>query len=426
MLYYYQGLFIPFARHVQAVRNLAGGYSFGDDFYQIWLTSRTGLRHRRDLYSPEMTREIQIGLYGRPLDSRRATDPKDLRMFPYPAFTGLLFWPASQIPFALVRAVVLGILVALTLATIWLWIRVLCWQLDWRWQAVAVLLAMCSYPVLEGLYALQVGLLVSFFLACSIFALQRGRLTLSGVLLALTTIKPQVTILAVLYLFVWTSQDWRNRWRWCAAFFSTLFLLAGAALVVWPHWIGSWINILVQYHGYTAPPVVSDVLATPLGPRLFGPVSRILVAGLVAIAVVLISRYRNASAGSAEFLLTLSVLLGITTIALLPGQAVYDHIILLPGIFLLASHKQPPVPTRMFRALLGTGSALLLWPWVSAFGLILLRPFLGPATSYPKAVLALPLRTSASFPFVVVALLALAMRATWRSGAASTFGQTFR
>ena len=67
MVYYQFGLFMPRVEKVRAVKLLAGGYSFGDDFYPIWLTSREWLREHRDPYSPAVTRDIQIGLFGRSL-----------------------------------------------------------------------------------------------------------------------------------------------------------------------------------------------------------------------------------------------------------------------------------------------------------------------------------------------------------------------
>ena len=48
---------------------------------------------------PAMMHEIQMGLYGRSIDPSRAGDPKDLRIFGYPAFTELLFWPFSLFSF---------------------------------------------------------------------------------------------------------------------------------------------------------------------------------------------------------------------------------------------------------------------------------------------------------------------------------------
>jgi len=414
MVYYHQGLFVPRVLEVRAAKGLGNGYSFGNDFYQIWLTSREWLRHRRDPYSPEMTREIQIGLYGRPLDPDFPSDPTDRRAFPYPAFVVLLFWPTAKVPFLVLRALIVCLLAALTGATVLLWIKAFSWHVRWPWLATILLLVMCSYPVLEGLYAEQIGLLVGFLMAASIYMLRRGRLLLGGILLALTIMKPQVTVLAILYLLIWSYHDWRKRGRLCASLFSTIFLLVGSALVVWPHWIRSWIRVAVEYHGYTTPPLVSTILSVPLWERLVEPIPLIITLGLLVTAVALAWWNRAAPADSLEFRLTLSLLLGITTITLLPGQAIYDHGILLPGIFLLASRRKELSHGWIPKSLLMTGVATLLWPWIASFSLIVLRPLLANQKVYSEAVLALPLRTAAAFPFVVLGLLAMALRTMLR------------
>ena len=56
------------------------------DLYPRWLGARELLLHHRDPYSPEVTREIQIGYYGRPLDPSRPQDPRDQQGFAYPAY----------------------------------------------------------------------------------------------------------------------------------------------------------------------------------------------------------------------------------------------------------------------------------------------------------------------------------------------------
>ena len=412
MLYYHQGLFMPGVLRVRAAGGLGHGYSFGNDFYQVWLTSREALRGRRDLYSESMTREIQTGLYGRPLDPRVPSDPVDRRVFPYPAFTDLLFWPSAELPFPVIRVAVVVLLVALTFTSLLLWLRAMDWRLSPIWLVVIILLTLSSYPVLEGLFAGQLGLLVGFLLAASILALERGRLLLSGVLLALTTIKPQMTVLVIFYLVLWTFHDWRKRGPLCAGLFSIAAALLAGSLLVWPGWIPSWIHTLIAYHGYTRPPLIREVLTSPLGPRLAGPATVLMFAILMLFAVVLAWRNRAAAPGSTQFWLTLSLLLAVSSVTILPGQAVYDHVILLPGIFLLLRQRRELRRAgRVAQVLLIVGAAALFWPWASAFALMVVRPLLAPERFFSTAVFALPIRTAASLPFAVLALLIYALRA---------------
>jgi len=411
MLYYHQALFIPRAVEARSTIGLGNGYSFGNDFYQVWLTSREWLRRGRDPYSASMTREIQTGLYGRTLDPALPTDPIDRRQFPYPVFADLLFWPASEFPFEFVRAALVCLFLPLTAGTVLLWLRASDWRLGWNWAAVILLLTLCSYPVLEALYAVQLGLVVAFLLAASIFALQRSRFLVAGILMALTTIKPQVTLLVASYVLLWSLSDWRRRRNYCMGLFATLITLIGAALALLPNWIYSWIHSILAYHSYTTPPLLTEVLTRPLGARVAGPATFLLFAGSMTFAAILAWRNRTAAAASLEFWLTLSLLLSLTTITLLPGQAVYDHLALLPGILLLLRRRREilsagPVPT----VLAVVGAVVLFWPSVGAFALIVLRPLLAPPFFFSRAVFDFPIRTAASLPFAVLALLAWMLR----------------
>jgi hypothetical protein len=411
MIYYHQGLFMPRVIAVQTAAGLGNGYSFGNDFYQVWLTSQEWLRHGRDPYSPEMTREIQIGLYGRPLDPNRLSDPVDRRVFPYPFYADLLLWPAAEFPFAPLRIAVVCMLATLTFASVPLWLRALDWRLGAQWIGVILLLTLSSYPALEALFAAQLGLLVAFLLAASLVALQRTRFRLAGILMAITTIKPQVTALAILYFLIWSVHDWRVRGRFCLGFFATLTILVGASLAAMPHWIQSWTHTFLAYRHYTRPPLVTEVLTSHLGPRLVGPGTFVLTAASIVIAIALAWRNRAAAYGSFAFWMTLTLLLSITTITILPGQAIYDHLILLPGILLLVRyHKQFLDGGLVPRVLLSLSAFVLFWPWITAFALILLRPVLAPAEFNSTTIFALPIRTAASLPFAVLALLAWSAR----------------
>jgi hypothetical protein len=408
MVYYQFGLFMPRVKAVLAAKRLAGPYAFGADIYPIWLTSREWRQERRDPYSPAITREIQIGLFGRPLDAHIPTDPPtDYRTFAYPAYCALLFWPASELPFATFRIVWTALLATLIAAAVLCWVQTLSCRVSWIWLAIIVLLTICSYPELEGLYAGQLGLLVGFLLSASLLAIVRNHLVLAGFLMAITTIKPQMTLLALMYLLFWSMSDWRQRGRFSMSFFAMMFLLIAASLAVWPHWIPSWLGVVRGYHRYSTPPLISELLGPTLGPH--GGIALTLSA--LIPAVVLGWRWRGAATGSYQFRMALSLLLAVTTIALLPGQSVFDHVILLPGIFMLASRWQSQYSSSTFRTLLAIGAGVLLWPWLSSLALIVLRPLLRPEVFFSKAVFFLPLRTAAAFPFVVLGLLVLASRA---------------
>lgn len=192
ILAYHLGFFIPRILTVNAAKGIGNGYSFGDDFYPIWLTTR---HFTADLYSSEVTRNIQQGLFGRALDSNNPKDPpSDYRQFAYPAYTDLLLFPVSAADFPTVRIALAFLLPILTIINLRLWMFALQWRIKRYDFAAIAILTLCTYEVLEALFAEQPGLLVGFFLAGAAAALRGGKFLLAGLLLGLTLIKPQMTL----------------------------------------------------------------------------------------------------------------------------------------------------------------------------------------------------------------------------------------
>jgi hypothetical protein len=407
MAYYHAGLLLPRSMERAAARGLGGGYSFGNDFYPVWLTSREALVRRQDPYAPETTSEIQTGLFGRPLDGRSAADPpRDYRAFAYPVYVDLLFWPLALLPFPLVRvglAVALGIL---TVFSIPLWLQALGRRASPSLLAILILLTLSSYAVLEGLFAVQPGLLVGFLLAASFAALVRGRLFFAGSLFAFTLIKPQMSAVVAAYLLVWSLSRWRERRGFVYGLLAWSALLAGLSLLVWPHWIREWLHVLAGYGAYAPPALITYSLGPRLGPQV-GP---FLIVALLAIAAVLMWRMRSIPAASPSFLLTVSLLLALTSITLLPGQAVYDHIILLPGILvILGTWREGVLSSRAFAVVLAAAGLALFWQWMVVLPVLASKAFLSSAQFYSASVFLLPLRTAASVPMAVSAVLGFVM-----------------
>src|ERR1700722_1043977 len=102
------------------------------DLYPRWLGARELLRHGRNPYSAEITREVQQGYYGRPLDPARTGDPTDQQGFAYPVYVVFLLAPSVELPFDAVRIGFRWLLVGLAAASVVLWLKVLRWNAPWE------------------------------------------------------------------------------------------------------------------------------------------------------------------------------------------------------------------------------------------------------------------------------------------------------
>jgi hypothetical protein len=263
-----------------------------------------------------------------------------------------------------------------------------------------ILLTLFSYPVLEGIFAVQVGLAVSILLVASLALLRNGRELSAGFLLALTTVKPQMTILVMVFLLLWAASELRQRWQFAAGLVSGGFILFVSATLISTSWLREWLHVLLGYGRYSQPPLSIYLLGKQLGTGF----SVVLLAGAVTLAW----RVRHVSAKSPEFMLTISTLLAISVVVLLPGQAVYDHILLLPGFLLLLPTKGKPGPrTGVTRLVLVLAMASIVWPWVAAVAVVAASFFVAGLNDFWAL---LPIRTAASVPFALLACLGLILR----------------
>src|SRR6266496_6559784 len=126
MWVYAHRVFIPYQRADAALHGRPRGNL--SDLYPRWLGARELLLHGRDPYSPEVTREIETGYYGRTLDPGRVEDPRDQQGFAYPVYVVFLLAPTVHLPFPAVQEGFRWVLVGLTVASVPLWLAALRWR----------------------------------------------------------------------------------------------------------------------------------------------------------------------------------------------------------------------------------------------------------------------------------------------------------
>src|ERR1700690_2644260 len=242
MIYYYREALLPIrTRKMQQAGAFGGNHS---DLYPRWCGAQELLWHHRNPYSVEVTEDIQRGFYGRALDRSeapsnldRARDPEE---FAYPIYIVFLLAPFLGFSFHAVQVVFTGLLILITPGSLWLWMRALNLRLRPSGIAIALVAIMSSHSVVNGLHLQQPTLLVAALMAGALAALVGKRFALAGVLLAIAMVKPQLAILTVAFVLIWTLGDWRSR-KWVAIAFGGVMaaLLIGSEVVL-PGWFGLW------------------------------------------------------------------------------------------------------------------------------------------------------------------------------------------
>ena len=261
------------------------------DLYPRWLGARELLVHHRDPYTAEITREIQIGYYGRPLDPRRKNDPIDQQGFAYPIYVVLMLAPTVTLPFSTVHRMVFWLFAVLTTMSVPLWLGTLRWRLSRAETVIAILLTLGCFPAIQGLRLQQLTVLVVALIAGSMYAITHQRFVLAGILLAMASIKPQLVFLLILWLCIWSLGNWRERQRVLWSFVISMAVLVVAGELLLPGWITEFRAAMKEYYRYTGGG--NSLLNGFLPPLL----ARIASLGLVGMVVFFAWRKRRAPSG---------------------------------------------------------------------------------------------------------------------------------
>jgi hypothetical protein len=359
MIYYYFGVLLPIRNKTALGAWDTGGYQ--SDLYPRWLGARELLLHHRNPYSREMTEEIERGFYGRPIDPamRREVDPE---AFAYPVCVTFLLAPLLPLRFEVAQPVFTAILLFVTVVSFPLWIRGLKLSLGWRGAVVGFAAMMSSYMVIEGLRLDQITLLVSFFLAASVAAIESGYSLAAGILLGLSLVKPQLSCLFIAFVLTWSLGHWKVRKKVPIGFAATSALLLVGSELILPGWFKLWREAIDDYLNWHRGSLLSTLLGPHVAPATMGI--------LLLLCAVLFWRFRSGDAGSAGFNFAVVFAFAATSLVLpnAGGGSFYNQILLLPAVLwlctsgrALTSDYMPARVTWFFAA--GTLAA----EWILAF-----------------------------------------------------------
>ncbi len=361
------------------------------DLYPRWVGTRELLLHGRNPYGTEVSHEIQMAFYGHSIEQsydKPESEIIDEQRFVYPVYVVLLLAPTVHADFGQLQTWAPAVLAGLTAVGIWLWLGVLRWRPPPLVRLSLILLVLSSPQIAQGLRLRQFGLLVAFLVALATWCVTRQHYFMAGVLLALSTIKPQMVALCLVWFLVWSLGNWRKRWRLAVGFGIAFGILAGAGELLLPGWPRYFLEGLDAYRRYF--PTTSP-LRLILGNWMGGALSALIVIALLAAAW----KSRKVEGNSAEFAQVLALFLIATTLVL-PLVTPYNQVLLLLPLLMLV---------RDWHSLPGWGRmgwiALLTWPWISSLVMLADPPRLDSMSRLPLLPSALVLL----FPFVVPLLM---------------------
>ena len=342
------------------------------DLYPRWLGAREALLRGRDPYSAEMTREMQLGFYGRPLDPANPSDPKDQVGFAYPLYVIFLLAPTVTLSFQTVLVMFQWLVLLSLAASVPLWMYAIGFRAGPAFTLAGMVLAVSSSAAISEYHLQNLAVLVVLMLAAAAAAAVRGWLALSGLLLALATIKPQLAGVFILFFILWATADWARRQRLFWSFSGSLLALVLAAEKVSFGWLGRFLSAIRAYQSYAADPSILQVL-------LPAWLARVVAAALLSVLIVYCWRWRKFPAGAEQFGWALAWVAAVTLVVI-PKLAAYNQTLLIPALLVRLAHRGMIGKSGLFARALAKGVLMcLMWQWVTAI-VLLLGSYLVPAS----------------------------------------------
>jgi glycosyl transferase family 87 len=360
------------------------------DLYPRWVGTRELLLHGQNPYGPEVSHEIQMAFYGRPIEQKLGVPGADIvdeQRFVYPIYVVFFLAPTVYADFAQVQAwapVVLALLIA---AAVLLWMDVLRWQPPKMLAAAIILFVLASPQTAQGLRLRQIGLVVAFLLAASVWCITRNHLLTAGALLAVSTIKPQMVVLPLACFLLWGAGAWPQRWRFLAGFGIVLALLVGAGEFLLPGWLHYFWEGVLAYREYYPSTSLPRVF---LGNAMGNAVSAIAIIAMLILAW----KNREHDANSAAFAHDAAIFMLILPLVL-PLWRPFDQVLLLLPLMLVLRDW-----TKLSRPFRHVFALMVAWPSITSVALLIHRPDVNSHRWLPL----LPSAFELALPFVVAIL----------------------
>lgn len=216
-------------------------FSGGNDFFVYWLGGREYLLHGTNPFDPAVAGKIQQAIFGRPVQP----GDKDQAYFAYPFYSLYFSWPLSLLSYPWARAIWMSLLQFMLLAVTGLSIHLAGWRPNVWLVGVTLLWGVLFYPGARALILGQFSVLVGLALLLALWSIEQRRDVWAGVLLAVTTIKPQMVILLLVFLLVWAIIQ--RRWRLIGGFFTSMLFLVISSMLLVPTWPLDFVQNAIAY-----------------------------------------------------------------------------------------------------------------------------------------------------------------------------------
>ena len=200
-------------------------------FMVVWTGTRMFLFNGSSPYSDETSQEIQ-----KTFDKISSEKMNTTSYFVYPFYTVLVFAPFALIPNLTIAETAWLVFLELSILGI-LGISFL--LSNWK-PKVMILLAVFLftlgwYHTVKPLFNYDISIFIILVIVAGLLMIRLEMDAFAGFLFALSTIKPHITIVLILYILLWTYSQ--KRWKVIIGLFGSLLVFSLLGSLFYPDWI---------------------------------------------------------------------------------------------------------------------------------------------------------------------------------------------
>jgi len=213
--------------NIQFTKNNPGG----NDFLAHYVGARALILEGVSPYSEEVALEIQNLMVGQ----SAFTGENETRVV-YPLYSVLLFAPFALIgEFVLARVAWMIFLEISLIVTAFMALKLFEWKPKLPILGFYFLFSIFWYHALISLINGNAVIVVGLMVTGTLYAIKIGKDKIGGILLALSTIKPNIVVLFMIFIFIWCI--YQKRTHVILWFFGTMAILILGGMLVIPDWI---------------------------------------------------------------------------------------------------------------------------------------------------------------------------------------------
>jgi len=226
----------------------------GNDFLAHYVGTRAFIFEKISPYSDEVALEIQNSVFG-----RSAQKGEIEHRVVYPIYSTLLFAPFALIgEYVVARSAWMLFLEIALVVTAYLAINLFVWKPKLGMLGFYYFFSIFWYHGFRSLINGNAVIVVGLLITGTLFAIKIGKDNIAGILLAFSTIKPNLVVLLLIFIFIWCI--YQKRTQVILWFIGTMAILILGGMLVIPNWILQNLWEILKYPAYNPAGSIAEVI----------------------------------------------------------------------------------------------------------------------------------------------------------------------